>query len=82
MEEATGIPLPKKEDYDWAKITNREVRAVLVDLKTHEFLSNVYIVSANWKTEQSGKWFFNASDTHQVAKSLMLRTDIFTKGVE
>jgi len=34
LEEATGVPMPKKEDYDWGRITNREIRMVLIDFKT------------------------------------------------
>ena len=63
LEEITGIPLPKKEDFDWSKITNRELRAVLVDFRTQEFLSNVFVVSASWKQEYSNKWMFNTNDS-------------------
>lgn len=34
IEEATDIPLPKKEDFDWGNIAHREIRAVLVDYKS------------------------------------------------
>ncbi len=49
IEEATGVPLPKKEDFDWTKIINREVRAVLVDARNHDLLSNVFVAPASWK---------------------------------
>lgn len=31
MEEATGVFLPKKEEFEWSKISHREVRAFLFD---------------------------------------------------
>jgi hypothetical protein len=49
IEEATGVPLPKKEDFDWGKIINREVRVVLVDAKNQDLLSNVFLSQAAWK---------------------------------
>lgn len=49
IEEATGVPLPKKEDFDWSKIINREVRVVLVDAKNQDLLSNVFVSQAAWK---------------------------------
>lgn len=46
MEECCNIPMPKKEDFDWTKITHREVRAVLFDFRTSEYLSNSIIIGA------------------------------------
>jgi hypothetical protein len=51
--------LPKKEEFDWTKITHREVRAVLFDFSTKEFLSNTFILQANWKADLETKWLFN-----------------------
>lgn len=31
MEEAFGVFLPKKEEFDWSKISHREVRVILFD---------------------------------------------------
>ncbi len=73
LEEASGIPLPRKEDYDWSKICNRELRMVLVDFKTQEFLSNIHILPCHWKQDTPTKWLFNAHETHQAVKQLMLR---------
>ena len=44
IEEFNSVPLPKKEEFDWNKITHREVRAVLFDYKSGEFLSNSFIM--------------------------------------
>ena len=78
LEEISGVPLPKKEDYDWSNITNRELREVLVDIRTQELLSSTFIVSASWKQEFPGKWLFNASETHAAAKTLLVRADVAT----
>ena len=51
IEEASGVPLPKKDDFEWSKISHREVRAVLIDMRTHEFLSNSFIIGATWRNE-------------------------------
>lgn len=79
IEEASGVPLPKKEEYDWSKISNREIRAVLIDNRSHELLSNVFIISANWKAESPGKWLLNATDTHAFSKSIVMKTDLSGK---
>jgi hypothetical protein len=63
IEECSGVPLPKKENFDWTKITHREVRAVLFDFRTNEFLSNTFIIGAEWKQEYEGKWLFNANES-------------------
>lgn len=55
--------MPKKEEFDWNKITHREVRAVLFDFRTNEFLSNSFITGAQWKQEYEGKWLFNLNET-------------------
>lgn len=34
LEEISGVPMPKKDDFDWGKITKRELRVVLVDMCT------------------------------------------------
>jgi|LauGreDrversion4_2_1035121.scaffolds.fasta_scaffold56898_4 hypothetical protein len=69
--------MPKKDDYDWEKIINREIRMVLVDFKTQEFISNVFILSANWKPETPTKWLLNATETHSLGKNLIFKTDQF-----
>lgn len=79
LEEASGIPLPKKDDFDWGKITNREIRAVLVDFRTQQFLSNTFILSAGWKSEFANKWLFNLTECQQAGRSIIMRTDWFTK---
>ena len=76
FEECSGVPMPRKEDFDWAKITHREVRAVLFDFRTNEFLSNSFIVGAQWKQEYEGKWLFNINETLSKARSFLLRTDL------
>jgi hypothetical protein len=54
--------MPKKEDFDWGKITGRELRIVLVDFRTQEYISNVLIIAASWKPEHPTKWLFNSSE--------------------
>jgi|LauGreDrversion4_2_1035121.scaffolds.fasta_scaffold15554_3 hypothetical protein len=46
IEEISGIPMPLKEEFDWSRITNREIRVVLVDFRTQEYISNAFIVPA------------------------------------
>lgn len=76
IEEVAGIPLPKKEDFDWSKITNREVRAVLVDARNHDVLSNVFFAGAVWRQEAPNKWQFGALDIQQQSgKSFVVRSD-------
>ncbi|TNV88020.1 hypothetical protein FGO68_gene1522 [Halteria grandinella] len=77
IEECTNIPLPKQEDFDWGKILNRELRIVLADVKSEQFISNVHIMSAGWKQEQASKWVFNASECQNLAtRHVMVRTDV------
>ncbi len=76
LEECAGVPLPKKEDFDWTKISHREIRAVLFDFRTNEFLSNTFIIGASWKPEYEGKWLFNTNESLTSAKNFVLRTDL------
>ena len=76
IEECSGVPLPKKDDFDWTKITHREVRAILFDFKNQEFLSNSFIIQAGWKAEYEGKWIFNNNESLTQAKNFVLRTDV------
>jgi hypothetical protein len=75
IEEATGVPLPKKEDFDWGKIINREVRVVLVDAKNQDLLSNVFVSQAAWKQEAPNKWTFNASEIQASGRQFVVRSD-------
>jgi len=58
IEEATGVPLPKKEDYEWSKIMYRELRAVLFDFQKKEYVSNSILMGATWRQEYDAKWVF------------------------
>ena len=75
IEEATGVPLPKKEDFDWGKIINREVRVVLIDSKNHDLLSNVFTSQAAWKLEAPSKWTFNAAEIQNSGRQFVVRSD-------
>lgn len=75
IEEATGVPMPKKEDFDWTKIVNREVRAVLIDARNHDLLSNVFISQAAWKQDAPNKWIFNASEIQSSGRQFVIRSD-------
>ena len=76
IEEASGVPMPKKEDFEWNKIDHREVRIVLYDVNTQAFLSNTMILGASWRSEYQGKWLFNSSPNQQQARSFLFRTDL------
>lgn len=76
IEECSCVPLPKKDDFDWGKISHREVRAVLFDFRTCEFVSNSFIVGAQWKQDYESKWLFNTSESLNHARNFILRTDI------
>ena len=76
LEEITGVPMPKKEDFDWAKISHRELRCVLWDARSHEFVSNTFILGATWRLEQPTKWLFNTSESLTAARSFMIKTDL------
>ncbi len=69
LEEALSIPMPKKEEFEWQNITNREVRACLVDMKTKEILSNVWTLSVSWKEDQPTKWQFQTNSTEVLGAS-------------
>lgn len=75
IEEATGVPMPKKEDFDWTKIVNREVRAVLIDARNHDLLSNVFISQAAWNQDAPNKWIFNASEILSSGRQFVIRSD-------
>jgi hypothetical protein len=62
IEDLTGIPLPKREDFDWTKITNREVRVMLVDARSQEIVSNVFFASVVWKQEAPQRWQVSATE--------------------
>jgi calmodulin len=49
LEETFQIPIPKKEDFQWDNITNREIRACLIDMRSKEILSNVWNVGVSWR---------------------------------
>jgi len=49
IDEIAGIPMPLKEEFDWSRITNREVRVILMDFRTQEYISNSFIAAAQWK---------------------------------
>jgi len=51
LEEALSVPIPKKEDFQWSNIINREVRVCLIDMRTKEILSNVWTIGASWKQD-------------------------------
>ena len=69
LEEALQVPIPKKEDYQWANIANREVRVCLIDMKTKEILSNVWTVGASWREDQAGKWLFQSANSEVLGSS-------------
>lgn len=59
IEEATNIPIPRKEDFPWEKISVREIRAFLFDFTNKEFLSNTLLMTAQWNEDSETKWVFN-----------------------
>ena len=69
LEEALQVPIPKNEDFAWENIQNREVRAFLLDMRTKEIVSNVWIVSAAWRNEMANKWLFSSQNTEVLAAS-------------
>ena len=69
LEETFQIPIPKKEDFQWDNITNREIRACLIDMKSKEILSNVWNVGVSWRQDQSSKWLFQSSNTEVLGAS-------------
>jgi centrin-3 len=67
IEEALNVPIPKKEDFAWNSIKNREVRAYLVDMRTKDILSNTWIVSTSWREDQPTKWSFASPEVLQAS---------------
>mmetsp|Transcript_30802 Transcript_30802/g.30314 ORF Transcript_30802/g.30314 Transcript_30802/m.30314 type:complete len:153 (+) Transcript_30802:1087-1545(+) len=82
MEEICGVPLPKQNDYDWGKIINREVRAVLYDETTQELISNSFILQCNWKAATPGQWLFNTNQNHTNARSFVIKVDTLNNKIQ
>jgi hypothetical protein len=68
LEEAVNVPMPKSEEFEWGRIVSREVRFVIADLRSEQFLSNVHIVNAGWKAEMPTKWLFNVNEVQAAGR--------------
>lgn len=64
------VPLPKKEDFDWNKISHREVRVTLIDLRSKKYLSNTLILSVKWEQLYETKWLIGSD----VEKTFLLNS--------
>lgn len=71
--------MPKPEEFDWKNITHREVRACLYDFSTQEYMSNMFIVQANWRLADETKWLFNINPSLAQGKNFYVRTDLVNK---